>query len=142
MKQRKNPVVSARALKTLVEKAREVAEHAYAPYSKFKVGAALKLTNGQVVTGTNVENVSYGLTICAERSALVSAVSQFGPEIRIAAVAVANLNDAASPPCGACRQMLAEFVLPDAPVVFPSANGERTMAFSEVLPLAFDMKLK
>ena len=94
------------------------------------------------MTGTNVENVSYGLTICAERSALVRAVSQFGPAIRIEAVAVANLNQAASPPCGACRQMLSEFVLPEAPVVFPAADGTRTMTFNEVLPLAFEMKLK
>ena len=89
-----------------------------------------------------MENVSFGLTICAERAALVRAVSQFGPEIRIAAVAIANLNGLASPPCGACRQVLAEFVLPDAPVVFPVADGMRTMAFSELLPLGFEMKLK
>jgi len=89
-----------------------------------------------------VENVSYGLTICAERSALVSAVAQFGPAIRIEAVAVANLNNAASPPCGACRQVLAEFILPEAPVIFPAADGMRTMPFAEILPLAFDMKLK
>jgi homotetrameric cytidine deaminase len=129
-------------LDDLMAQARLAAQHSYSPYSKFQVGAALRLTNGEVVTGTNVENVSYGLTICAERSALVSAVSRFGPEVRISAVAVANLNDAASPPCGACRQMLAEFILPDAPVVFPTADGLRTMAFREVLPLAFEMKLK
>jgi homotetrameric cytidine deaminase len=86
--------------------------------------------------------VSYGLTICAERSALVRAVSQFGPDIRVEAVAIANLNDAPSPPCGACRQVLAEFILPDAPVVFPAADGDRTMTFRELLPLAFEMKLK
>lgn len=130
------------ALKTLYEDARKAAENSYAPYSGFKVGAALRLTSGEIVTGTNVENVSYGLTICAERSAVVRAVSEFGPGIRIAAVAVANLNDAPSPPCGACRQVLAEFVLPDAPVAFPSAAGLRVMPFSDVLPLAFDMKLK
>ena len=96
----------------------------------------------QIVTGTNVENVSYGMTICAERSALVRAVSEFGPGIRVAAVAVANLNSASSPPCGACRQVLAEFVLPDAPIVFPASDGVRVMPFSDVLPLAFDMKLK
>lgn len=142
MKQKKKPVVTARALKALVEEAREVAEKAYAPYSKFRVGAALLLTNGEVVTGTNVENASYGLTICAERSALVSAVSQFGPGICVAAVAVTNLNGAASPPCGACRQVLAEFVLPDAPVVFPGAAGMRTMTFMELMPEAFGLKLK
>ena len=130
------------ALESLLAYARSAAGNSYSPYSGFKVGAALSLTSGAIVTGTNVENVSYGLTMCAERSALVRAVSEFGPAIRIAAIAVSNLNNAASPPCGACRQMLAEFALPDAPVVFPSADGLRVMTFSEVLPLAFDMKLR
>jgi cytidine deaminase len=129
-------------LAKLMEQAREAASRSYSPYSGFKVGAALRLSNRQVVTGTNVENVSFGMTICAERAALVRAVAEYGPEIRIDAIAVANLNDAASPPCGACRQMLAEFVLPDAPVVFPTASGVRAMPFREVLPLAFEMKLK
>jgi len=129
-------------LEALLEEARAAALNSYSPYSGFKVGAALRLSTGRVVTGTNVENVSYGLTMCAERSALVRAVSEFGPGIRVAAIAVANLNGAASPPCGACRQMLAEFVLPDAPVVFPAADGVRAMAFIDILPLAFDMKLK
>ena len=127
---------------TLLEQAREAAQNSYSPYSGFRVGAALRLTNGEIVTGANVENISFGLTICAERSALVSAVSRFGPKIRIEAVAVANLNDKASPPCGACRQMLAEFILPDAPVLFPAADGIRTMAFSGLLPMAFEIKLK
>ena len=74
------------ALAPLLEKARQAALNSYSPYSRFRVGAALKLTNGAVVTGTNVENVSYSLTICAERSALVAAVSQFGPDIRVQAV--------------------------------------------------------
>jgi len=73
---------------------------------------------------------------------LVTAVSQFGPDIRIDAVAVANLNNAASPPCGACRQMLSEFILPDAPVLFPAADGPRTLPFSAILPHAFELKLK
>jgi len=129
-------------LAELLEEARRTAQNAYAPYSHFRVGAALRLTSGETVTGTNVENVSYGLTICAERSALVRAVSLHGPAIRIAAVAVANLNDASSPPCGACRQVLAEFIDPAAPVVFPSSDGPRTMPFSTLFPAAFDMKLK
>jgi homotetrameric cytidine deaminase len=130
------------ALMSLLEAARRAAQQAYAPYSRFRVGAALRLTNGEIVTGANVENVSFGLTICAERSALVKAVSQFGPEIRVEAVAIANLNEAASPPCGACRQVLAEFILPDAPVIFPVDDGNRTMRFSELFPWAFEMKLK
>jgi cytidine deaminase len=130
------------ALKTLMKHAQKAARQSYSPYSKFRVGAALKLANGETVTGTNVENASLGVTICAERSALVRAVSQFGPKIRIVAVAVANLNGLPSPPCGACRQMLAEFVEPDAPVVFPAAEGMRTMAFRDVLPVGFEFKLK
>jgi cytidine deaminase len=129
-------------LAALMESSRKAAQHSYSPYSNFKVGAALQLSTGEVVTGTNVENVSYGLTICAERSALVRAVAQFGPQIRIAAVAVANLNNAASPPCGACRQLLAEFIEPDAPVIFPAVDGDRTMTFRELLPMAFEMELK
>ena len=133
---------SQATLDKLLKFAEQAAQNSYAPYSRFRVGAALRLTNGEIVTGANVENVSFGLTICAERAALVRAVSQFGPEIRIDAVAIANLNSQPSPPCGACRQMLAEFILPDAQVVFPSAEGTRTMAFRDLLPLGFEMKLK
>ena len=137
-----NPSQTDATLLSLLDQARQAAQNAYAPYSGFRVGAALRLTNGETVTGVNVENVSYGLTLCAERSALVRAVAKFGPEIRIEAAAVANLNDAPSPPCGACRQVLAEFILPDAPVIFPIADGERTLPFRELLPLAFEMKAK
>ena len=130
----------------LAHAAQAAAERSYSPYSGFRVGAALKLTNGEIVTGTNVENVSYGLTICAERSALVRAVAQFGPEIRVSAVAVVNLNDTASPPCGACRQVLAEFMDADAPVSFPAgADGivaTATLPIGELLPFGFDLKLK
>jgi homotetrameric cytidine deaminase len=128
------------ALATLLEEARQAAQRSYSPYSHFRVGAALALSNGQVVSGTNVENASYGLTLCAERSALVCAVSQFGPEIRIRAVAVTNLNDAPSPPCGACRQVLAEFIESDALIVFPAADGLRSMPFADLLPFGFEMK--
>jgi cytidine deaminase len=134
--------LSQQELEKLFEFARKAAENSYSPYSEFRVGAALRLASGEIVTGTNVENVSYGLTICAERAAVVRAVSQFGPKIRIAAVAVANLNRKPSPPCGACRQVLAEFIEPDAPVIFPVENGTRTMTFSELLPLGCEMKLK
>jgi cytidine deaminase len=139
----KNPTTIVTAqLKNLLTAARKVAKKSYSPYSKFKVGAALQLSNGEVVTGTNVESISYGLTICAERAALVSAVSNFGPKIRIRAVAVTNLNGGASPPCGACRQLLSEFIEPDAPIIFDSTSGLRTMTFTELLPEAFGIKLK
>jgi len=134
--------VNQQELEKLCELARKAAESSYSPYSGVRVGAALRLTNGETVSGTNVENVSYGLTICAERAAVARAVSQFGPKIRIAAIAVANLNGLASPPCGACRQVLTEFMAPDAPVVFPAAGGIRTMGLSELLPLGSEMKLK
>ena len=121
--------------------AREAAGHAYAPYSGFRVGAALLFDDGSMATGCNVENVSFGLTSCAERNALFRAISERGAGHRIVAIAVTNLNDAASPPCGACRQVLGEFIAPDAPVSFPAADGVRTMAFRELLPMGFEMKL-
>jgi cytidine deaminase len=129
-------------LKSLFDAAAAVAAHSYSPYSGFKVGAALKLSNGEIVTGTNVENVSYGLTICAERAAVVQAVSRFGPKIRIEAVAIANPNNQACPPCGGCRQVIAEFIEPEAPVMFPASHGVRVMPFSHLLPLAQELKLK
>lgn len=133
-------------LAKLGEAARKVAEHAYAPYSKFRVGAALLLSNGETVTGANVENVSYGLTICAERSAVFQAVARFGPEIRVMAAAVVNLNGSASPPCGACRQVLAEFMDPDAPLSFPADAAGMVVTFNatlrEILPYGTDLRLK
>ena len=117
--------------------AEEAALHAYAPYSKFYVGAALLFDDGDIVTGCNVENVSYGLSSCAERNALFRAISERGPGRRIRGIAVANRNSAASTPCGACRQVLAEFVMPDAVIIFPGDNGPQTMAFTEIFPCAF-----
>jgi cytidine deaminase len=130
----------------LIDAALAAAEHSYSPYSGFRVGAALELSSGEIVTGTNVENVSYGLTICAERSALVRAIAQFGPGIRVAAVAVVNLNNAPSPPCGACRQVLSEFMDGDGLVGFPAdaagAVEMVTLPVRELLPHGFDLRLK
>jgi cytidine deaminase len=115
-----------------------VAHHAYAPYSHFRVGAAMLLTDGTIVTGCNVENASYRLTVCAEQAAIATAVGLHGPGIRIRAIAVANLNDTASQPCGACRQTIHEFSTPDTIVFFPGEKGaiaEATIA--ELLPAAF-----
>jgi cytidine deaminase len=122
----------------LIEAARSAAANAYAPYSGFRVGAALLLADGSIVSGANVENASFGLTLCAERSALVRAVSERGPAIRIRAIAVANLNSAFSSPCGACRQVLAEFVEPDAVVLYPSSETEiENRPFAELFPFPF-----
>jgi cytidine deaminase len=113
------------------------AEKAYAPYSNFRVGAALLFDDGAIVNGCNVENISYGLTICAERAALCRAVAEAGALRRVVAVAITNMNRAASPPCGACRQMLSEFVTPDAMVFFSGDQGMATVPFKELLPHAF-----
>lgn len=98
------------------------AEASYSPYSRFRVGAALLCADGTVVTGTNVENRSFGLTICAERSAVVAAVS--AGKRRFAALAVAT-PDSGEPvgPCGACRQVLSEFMDASAPVRFGGSDG-------------------
>jgi len=133
-------------MQDLVSAALDAARLAYAPYSGFRVGSALLLANGEVVTGANVENVSYGLTLCAERSAVVRAVAMHGPQMRIAAAAVVNLNDAPSPPCGACRQVLAEFMDAEAPVSFPASRSgviaSITLPFRELLPYGFDLQWK
>ena len=110
------------------------------PTRSFRVGAALLFDDGFIATGCNIENVSYGLTICAERSALSSAISERGADHRIVAIAVTNLNTAASPPCGACRQVLSEFVTPDAMVSFPGDNGLELRPFAEIFPFTFHLE--
>ena len=122
----------------LRELAAKAAEQAYAPYSRFRVGAALLLQDGSVVTGCNVENCSYRLTCCAEQAAVARAVAEHGPGVRLSAVAVANLNGAASMPCGACRQTLAEFGDDSTPILYPGEDGaamETTLG--TLLPWAF-----
>ncbi len=116
-------MVSETEKKSLRELAIKAAQHAYAPYSKYRVGAALLLEDGAVVTGCNVENCSYRLTSCAEQGAITRAVAERGPGVRVRAVAVANLNDAASMPCGACRQTLSEFGEDEMIVLYPGEVG-------------------
>ena len=115
-----------------------VAEHSYSPYSHFRVGAALLLEDGSIVTGCNVENCSYRLTCCAEQSAIARAVAEHGPGIRLRAVAVANLNNAASMPCGACRQTLTEFGDDSTLILYPGEDNEqKATTLGELLPHAF-----
>lgn len=114
------------------------ARQSYSPYSKFRVGAALLLEDGSIVTGCNVENCSYRLTSCAEQGAIARAVAERGPGIRLRAVAVANLNGAASMPCGACRQTLAEFGDDATIILYPGEGGsDEETTLGELLPHAF-----
>lgn len=123
----------------LVKAARAAAKNAYAPYSEFHVGAALLTSGGEIVTGCNVENASYGLTICAERNAIFSAVARLGPQIKIQAIAVLNSQDAPCSPCGACRQVIYEFG-PEALVIFPTAEGWNEKPITDLLPYGFRLK--
>lgn len=134
------PEISASDRKRLRELAAEAATHSYSPYSKFRVGAALLLTDGSIVTGCNVENCSYRLTSCAEQGAIARAVAEKGPEIRLRAVAVANLNGAASMPCGACRQTLTEFGDDSVLLLYPGEKGDEETTLGALLPHAFRME--
>jgi len=135
---RKN-TVSGAARKKLEQAARKVMRNAHAPYSNFHVGAAILLTNGKIFSGCNVENASYGMTNCAERTAIFSAVAQLGPEIEIRAVAVTNDHGVACSPCGACRQVIYEFG-PDATVFFQGKLGPRQAHITELLPEGFRLQ--
>ena len=119
----------------LIGKAVEAKGKAYAPYSGFKVGAALLSRDGRVFTGCNVENASYGLTVCAERVALFKAVSEGAREFEAIAIACGKGPCA---PCGACRQVLFEFA-PDLTVIMTDAEGKevRVTRLSELLPEGF-----
>jgi cytidine deaminase len=122
---------------SLIATARRAAQNAYAPYSNFRVGAAILLENGQVFSGCNVENASYGLTNCAERSAIFAAVSEIGgAAVKIRAVAVVNERNVACSPCGACRQVIAEFG-PNAEIFYSGPNGMQCSTTRELLPDSF-----
>ena len=131
------PSVDPAKLQQLRDAALEAAARAYAPYSKFLVGAALLFDDGVMVTGCNVENISYGLTSCAERNALFRAISERGAGPLVTAIAVASLSGQPCSPCGACRQVLSEFVSPHAVVTFPGDDGPVTRPFAEMFPFSF-----
>ena len=118
----------------LLSAARDARLRAYAPYSEFAVGAALDVGDGHVFFGSNVENASYGLTICAERSAVCAAIS--GGFREFEAIAIAGPDDALTSPCGACRQVLAEFN-PQMTVIFTTPQGAVAMPLAELLPHSF-----
>lgn len=117
--------------------AEEAAARAYAPYSNFSVGAALLWDDGVMVTGCNVENLSFGLTSCAERNAVFRRISEHGPGARIVAIAVTSPSGEMCSPCGACRQVLHEFAAPGAVITYRMPGGWTTRPFAELLPDAF-----
>ncbi|MDF1564631.1 MAG: cytidine deaminase [Deltaproteobacteria bacterium] len=136
---RKQGTPDLRALEdTLVEAALEARKKAYAPYSGFLVGAALLTESGEIVGGCNVENASYGLSICAERTAVARAVAQGHQHFTM--VAVATQSSPPSPPCGVCLQTLAEFET-DLRVVLVNPQGERArLQLTTLLPVRFQKK--
>ncbi len=121
----------------LLALARAVRERAYAPYSQFRVGAVVECADGRVFTGCNVENSSYGLTICAERVALGRAISDGATEfIRVVVIADAH---SPVPPCGACRQVILELCGGEAEIVMANLQGKvESRTAGELLPAAFD----
>jgi cytidine deaminase len=114
-------------------------KNAHAPYSNFRVGAAILTASGDVFSGCNVENASYGMTNCAERTAIFSAVAKLGSKMEIRAVAVVNDKGVPCAPCGACRQVIFEFG-PDATVFFEGAGGPKQAHITELLPEGFRLQ--
>ena len=120
----------------LIEAAKQARENAHAPYSNFRVGAALRSTSGRIFAGCNVENATYGLTMCAERVAIFKAVSE--GERGFSAIAVVTDTEVLTPPCGACRQLIWEFC-GDIPVSMTNLNGKmEVIQMRDLFPRPFD----
>jgi cytidine deaminase len=131
--------ISPATRKKIEQAAIRVMKNAHAPYSNFHVGAAILLTNGKIFSGCNVENASYGMTNCAERTAIFTAVAEMGPKIEIRAVSVANDHGVACSPCGACRQVIYEFG-PNAIIFFQGSAGPKQAHITELLPEGFRLQ--
>lgn len=119
----------------MIAKAKEAMTNAYAPYSSFQVGAALLSKDGRVFTGCNVENATYGATICAERTAVTKAVSEGAREFE--KIAIVSSSEDFTPPCGICRQVLFEFMPMGQVILWSEKEGERVFSLSDLLPLGF-----
>lgn len=122
---------------SLIEQARTAQRAAYAPYSKYHVGCALETNDGTIFTGCNIENASYGATLCAERVAIFKAVSEGHRHFRRIVICTDSTTPAA--PCGLCRQVMAEFFGPELEIILCGANEtERRYTFAELLPHPFN----
>src|SRR5450755_3774706 len=130
---------SAALRERLLRAARKGMKNAYAPFSNFRVGAAILTSRGRVFVGCNVENSSYGMTNCAERTAIFSAIAKDGPELEIRAVAVTNDRGIPCSPCGACRQVINEFG-PRAIVFYRGEKGPKQSLIADLLPEGFRLK--
>jgi cytidine deaminase len=130
---------SAAMRERLLRAARKGMKNAYAPFSNFRVGAAILTSKGRVFVGCNVENSSYGMTNCAERTAIFSAIAKDGPELEIHAVAVTNDRGIPCSPCGACRQVINEFG-PRAIVFYRGEKGPKQSLIADLLPEGFRLK--
>lgn len=127
-----------KTVEKLLEAAQKVKGNAYAPYSHFHVGAALITDTGKIYSGCNVENTSYGLTICAERSAIFRMISD--GECRIAEILVIGDTEEFLPPCGACRQVMTEFSTNDTVVYLCNKHGQwEKTTMSELMPFTFSL---
>ncbi|MEI6891083.1 MAG: cytidine deaminase [Pontiella sp.] len=121
----------------LIEKAFQALEHAHAPYSKYQVGAALLCADGTIFKGCNVENASYGLTNCAERTAIFSAIAAGHRDF--IGLAIAASGESTPYPCGACRQVMIEFFQQDFPVYVAKDGGFETLALGNLFPHSFKL---
>ena len=136
--QRSGSAAGDQGLEALIDAARKVRENACADFSHFKVGAAIEASDGTVITGCNIENATYGLTVCAERVALWKALSEGHRTFR--RIAIVTPPDAPTPPCGACRQLLWEFA-GDVEVILANLQGETGRhRMSDLLPQPFDAR--
>ena len=131
--------LSSKQRERLLREARKAMKHAYTPFSHFRVGAAFLTSKGELFSGCNVENSSYGLTNCAERTAIFAAIAKSGPRLNLRAIAVVNDQGVPCSPCGACRQVIYEFG-PDATVYFKSSKGWKESHITELLPEGFRLK--
>lgn len=129
------------SLEKLKIAAKKAASKAYAPYSKFRVGSALLTKSGNIYSGCNVENASYGLTTCAERNAIANAIASEGA-IEIEQLVVYTPTETATPPCGACRQVIYEFTRKGEIHSYCDSDQSTTHKISELLPGAFDFDEK
>lgn len=126
-------------IKKLIDKAIEGRSFSYSPYSKFKVGASILLKDGSYITGCNIENISYGLSNCAERTALFKMASQGISKNDVVAMAVVGDTSQPISPCGACRQVMAELLAEDTPIVLANLNDDfKQTTVKELLPYAFE----